>query len=233
MKISGTVLCPEYVATTHNGITDPTRFGFVMTYDSVLPELPCNTVLLRLKDGADADDTVNRIIRMVPSAMVLDRDDMVNITIIDSIPVMYLGMAIALPLLMFFVAMLIVISTLKRLIDSHRTRIGILKALGYTETRITVHYLLFAIIPTSVGCFVGMLIGPYMLEPILWQFIRNIYSVPYTLPAIIPFYIYLICILPVFFCRSHMPEDTKKGHKRMGCGAAETARSGIGTPIAF
>ncbi|MBR3841608.1 MAG: ABC transporter permease [Erysipelotrichales bacterium] len=85
------------------------------------------------------------------------------------------------PVFFTLVAALICLTTMTRMVEEQRTQIGTFKALGYSDTTIMMKYMLYALIASLTGCFIGMSIG-FKLFPLV---IFNAYSMMYNLPSLI------------------------------------------------
>lgn len=64
-----------------------------------------------------------------------------------------------LPVLFLAIAILTMISTMHRLVTAEKTQIGILKALGFKDRKIILHYTTFAIFISVVGSVLGVALG--------------------------------------------------------------------------
>lgn len=84
------------------------------------------------------------------------------------------------PLFFFFVAVLVILSTISQLIIKERLEIGTLKAIGVPASSIYKYYMSLMLVLVGIGLLLGVIIGP-----ILIPFIMNIkYSILYTLPSL-------------------------------------------------
>ena len=72
------------------------------------------------------------------------------------------------PTLFFLCAVLMMVSTMNRLIESARSDIGTFKALGYSDSTILFYYLLHALLVVVAGFPVGALLGKYISALIVW-----------------------------------------------------------------
>ena len=70
------------------------------------------------------------------------------------------------PSIFIFISMLMLLTTMKRIISHQRTEIGILKANGFKNHTITRHYLLPGFIVVILGSTLGSLLGPIMFHAI-------------------------------------------------------------------
>ncbi len=87
------------------------------------------------------------------------------------------GIGIVLMVVFLFVTILVVLSTMTRLLDEERAQIACLQTIGYSPARIIVKYLLFALIGTIIGGF-----GAYFAGLGLAKIIYNNFEWNYTLP---------------------------------------------------
>ena len=72
------------------------------------------------------------------------------------------------PTLFFLCAVLMMVSTMNRLIENARMDIGTFKALGYNDHTILIYYLLHALLVVIVGFPIGALLGKYVSALIVW-----------------------------------------------------------------
>lgn len=82
------------------------------------------------------------------------------------------------PVLFFLVAALVCLTVMTRMVEEDRTKIGTLKALGYTNGAILVKYLLYALFASVIGSILGALVGFDMLPNIIATAYSSLYAVP-------------------------------------------------------
>lgn len=82
------------------------------------------------------------------------------------------------PIMFFFVAALVALTTMTRMVDDERVEIGTYKALGYSTGRIASKYLVYA----GTASFVGSLVGILALSQLLPFVVMSSYSTIYTVP---------------------------------------------------
>lgn len=86
------------------------------------------------------------------------------------------------PALFFLVAALVSLTTMTRMVESDRTQIGTLKALGYSKFQIAEKYIFYALIATVTGSLLGMVLGQKILPPIIIHAYSTMYQhLPETL----------------------------------------------------
>ena len=195
--IRGTVLSPEYTVTSRGTVPEPEHYGFILLSHSALPDLPYTNVLVKMEPGADENSVRMAIETTMPSALVVTTKAHNNVSTARGYAVMFRGMTYVFPVLAFSVAALIVVSTLKRMIDKQRMEIGTLKELGYTGRKIRRHYIWYALIPSVIGSFTGLFVGWYTLPEILWTMMVHNSRYPYMLIPPISFSAWGMTVLSV------------------------------------
>lgn len=126
----------------------------------------------------------------------LDNTGYVNI--LDAIKTMS-NISKIFPVIFYIVAILISLTSMTRMIEEERIEIGTLKSLGYTNVQIISKYVLYALLASVIGGFIGMTVGFYLLPNIVWI----IYSTIYTIPQFYTTYqinVGLVGILIAFVC---------------------------------
>ena len=83
------------------------------------------------------------------------------------------------PIIFYLVAVLISLTSMTRMIEEERIEIGTLKALGYTNMQIMSKYLIYSVLACTIGGFLGMTVGLYLLPNIVWILYDMIYNIPH------------------------------------------------------
>lgn len=81
------------------------------------------------------------------------------------------------PIVFFLVAAFVSLTTMTRMVEEQRGQIGVLKALGYSKFRISLKYILYALLATLSGGLIGGFVGSKVLPKV----IINAYEIMYTL----------------------------------------------------
>ena len=214
--IRGTVLSAEYTITSRDATPDPEHYGFIILSHAAVPSLPYTNALVKFEAGTDLKAAEAALEEVVPDALIVSAASHRNISVARSYAEMFRGMTYVFPVVAFSVAALIVVSTLKRMIDKERLEIGTLKALGYTNRQIRGHYLWYALLPSAIGSVVGTYVAWYTLPDVLWDMMVHNSRYPYMLrpPISVPSYVmtFLSIALSVLICmltlRSSLAEQT-------------------------
>ncbi len=77
------------------------------------------------------------------------------------------------PLVLYLVAALVTFTTMARFVDEERTRIGLFKALGYTNHHILTKFVLYGLAAGLTGTLVGIVLGNTVLSPIISSIITK------------------------------------------------------------
>lgn len=80
--------------------------------------------------------------------------------------------------LFLFIAMLSVITTMTRIVKRQKLQIGTLKALGFSKTKITLHYISYGFFVSLVGVILGILLGKYFLGTVFLNLEMSFFEVP-------------------------------------------------------
>ena len=103
------------------------------------------------------------------------------------------------PVFFFAVAALICMTTMSRMVAEQRTLIGTLKALGYSDGRITWKYMSYAGSAATLGCIAGFFLGIWVFPYTIWIGYQILYSF-----APLEFYFNplhgLVCLLASLLC---------------------------------
>ncbi|WP_421997475.1 ABC transporter permease [Reyranella sp.] len=176
LRVVGIGLSPEYVFPIQGGapLPDDSSFGVLWIARSALAgtfdlEGAFNDVTLATAPGANPDAVIAQLDALLdpyggrgahgrdlqPSHRFLDDEIAEQRSIAATIPVVFLG-----------VAAFLLNVTLGRIVTSQREQIATLKALGYADARIALHYLELAVIVvlggTLAGCALGVWLGRLM-----------------------------------------------------------------------
>jgi putative ABC transport system permease protein len=84
------------------------------------------------------------------------------------------------PMIFFFVALLIILTTVSQVIIRERMQIGVMKALGLSDARILLHYIMLAVALVTIGFFIGVAVGPVLIPNVM----NNKYDILFSLPAL-------------------------------------------------
>ena len=79
------------------------------------------------------------------------------------------------PMIFFFVAALVSLTTMTRMVEEERMQIGTLKALGYGKLAIASKYLLYSATASIIGSVIGVFVGELSIPPLIITAYRAVY----------------------------------------------------------
>jgi putative ABC transport system permease protein len=172
LEIVGVAISPEHSYAVPAGalFPDDERYGILWMSREVLGpayamEGAFNEVVLSLSPGADREEVIDRVDRLLepygglgaygredqPSHRMLQGELDQNRTMGTMVPAIFLG-----------VAAFLLNVVLGRMIATERTEIAVLKAFGYTNLEVGRHYLRFAAAAVALGAVVGAFAGVWL-----------------------------------------------------------------------
>ncbi|WP_405291795.1 ABC transporter permease [Methanobrevibacter sp.] len=87
------------------------------------------------------------------------------------------------PVVFILIAMLILLTTMTRIIAHQRTQIGILKACGFKDKSIMFHYISYGFWLVLAGSVLGLIIGPMTLPKLFYPSMSSTYTLPSWTPS--------------------------------------------------
>lgn len=172
LRVVGTALSPEFIYTLGpwDLMPDDRRFGVVWMSRETLASAydlagAFSNVHLRLLRGASEAAVIQELDRLLApygGAGAHGREDQLSHAFLDSELTQLEAMSRILPPIFLLVAAFLVNMTLARLITLEREQIGLLKALGYSDIAVGLHYLKFVSVIALIGAAIGALAGTWL-----------------------------------------------------------------------
>lgn len=100
-----------------------------------------------------------------------------------------------LPFVFIFVSFLMLVTSMKRIISHQRTQIGILKANGFKNRTIMVHYISYGFLLVLAGSLMGLILGPIFIHNISYASLTNVFKLPYLTPVNTMNFAYVVIIM--------------------------------------
>src|SRR5262249_55142447 len=170
--IVGTALSPEFVYAIGPGdiMPDDRRFGIVWMSEKALANVydlegAFSSVSLKLMHNASEREVIRQLdIRLDPygGRAAHGRKDQTSHAFLDHELDMLANMSRTLPPIFLLVAVFLVNITLGRLVALEREQIGLMKALGYGNVGVALHYVKFVVAIAIVGIAIGGAAGTWL-----------------------------------------------------------------------
>jgi len=172
LRIVGIALSPEFVMPIEPGAaaSDDRRFGILWIARAQLEAMldmnrSFNEVALLLAPGSDEAGViagVDRILAPYGGAGAYGRRTQTSHVMLEEHIAQLRGLTILVPSIFLLVAAFLVNVVLARLIATQREQIGMLKAFGYSNARVAIHYLELTLAIVVLGAVLGIPIGAWL-----------------------------------------------------------------------
>ena len=197
------------------GITDEKVFNMAMPNFDYKEYIPFSSIMVDVKDNKKRDDVKNNIEDKVKNAKAI-----INVENTASYVTYqgeidegktYVGVFSG---IFLFIAMLSVITTMTRVVKNQRIQIGTLKALGFSNNRILLHYIGYGFWISVFACIVGLILGYYAIGNVFINLEMAFFEIPNGAPSMntSSYYMAIIVVLIVavityITCRSILSEN--------------------------
>ena len=161
------------------GIEDEETFNSIMKDFNYKDYLVFNYLMVDVNDVSKREDVKNEIEDKVKNALaIINQEDISSYAMyqgeIDEGKT-YVGVFSG---LFIFIAMLSVITTMTRVIKNERIQIGTLKALGFSNFRILIHYMDYGLLISVFGVIVGLIAGYYGIGKFFISLEMKFFEIP-------------------------------------------------------
>ena len=172
LTIVGVALSPEYIYEIRPGdiFPDNRRYGIIWinrheVASAYQMDGAFNDVALTLAPGASEDsviESLDKILEEYGGLGAYGRIDQQSFRFISNEFSQLRTFGMFLPIVFLGVTAFLLHLVLSRLVKTEREQIGLLKAFGYSNIRIAVHYLLFALCCITSGVVIGIALGLWL-----------------------------------------------------------------------
>lgn len=210
LTVASVVASPEFIYLMENDqalITDPADFGIFYVEEEFAQSYlgyskSYNEVVLTL-DGtvgiADVKKKLESKLSKYGIQWIVERKDQVSNNLLQQKMEGIKLMSGMLPVMFLVVAAIVIVLMLSRTVANDRIAIGVLKAMGYTNTTILMHYVQYALMIGLCGSIVGITGGQLLSGPMSRLFIF-FFNVPIVTIQFLPGYMFTALILASLFC---------------------------------
>lgn len=166
-------------------IDNETIFNNLMPNFDYQAYIPFNYVMVTIEDNKKIDDTKILIEDNISSAKaIINVEDTTSYRTyqgeIDEGKT-YVGVFSG---LFLFIAMLSVITTMTRVVQKQRTQIGTLKALGFKDSKIILHYISYSLGISILSAIFGIVLGYFFIGKIFINMETSFFEIPNGHPVI-------------------------------------------------
>ena len=172
LTITGTVLSPEFIYTIGPGsmVPDNEDYGIAWMPERALAAAVNRTgafddLAVKLRPGFDAEpviDTIDDLLEPYGGAGATDRSSQISNAYIDSEIEQLRQISYILPPIFLAITVFLVNLVIGRIVTLERSEIGLLKALGYSNSAVCLHYLFLAGLVAVAGVGIGWAVGSWL-----------------------------------------------------------------------
>ncbi len=161
---------------------------------NIIPSL-YNQILIKDLNAASVIDYINN---NYTTLYALNRSDLPSNMNIEADIIQAKQLIYIFPIIFYLVALLIILTSISQLIDKEQKNIGLLKALGYSNWEILMHYTNIFVILCLIGGIIGIILGPLIIPAVMNQKYDILYQIPnIATPIFRPFYLLSVLLLIV------------------------------------
>ena len=198
-EIKGIGYSPEYVyhASQSSVIPDFSKMGFAYMSYKAFPEDNISYNVLNVKfDGTpeNYNDLLSYHMDGYYSSFV-ERSEHVSVSQFSEEMDQHKMMSGIFPMVFILISMLILLTTMTRIITHQRTQIGILKASGFKDRSIIFHYVSYGFWLVLVGAILGLILGPMTLPQLFYPSMSATYKLPSWEPAWSMNFVYVAALM--------------------------------------
>ncbi len=210
IEVAGIVANPEYIYLMENSQTImPNESNFGVCYlsealgRSVTGEARnYNTIRIEYVPEADEEALIHEVeeqLKRYGIISIVKRKDQLSNAVIQEELLNLRRMSDSLPILFLFVAGLILMMILSRMVKKDRMKIGVLKAIGYSDKQILLHYTKYAVIAGILGGLLGSTMG-MALAGAMTKLYLEFFNIPLLRMQFDVSYIFSAMFLTALFC---------------------------------
>ena len=182
--IKGIMYSPEYVYYIQEGslLPDFSQVGYAyMPSKGANFDIEYNTITLDAYEELDEKDfkaDMEETLGQKAYVQFVHRDNNVGVkTLQDEISQHQMFSGIF-PSIFVLVSLLTLVTTMSRVISAQRIQIGTLKAMGYSNRTIILHYLSYGFVLSLTGSIIGLVLGPMTIPYLFYPTMSSTYSLP-------------------------------------------------------
>lgn len=195
-EIKGIGYSPEYVYESSPTSITPNfgDLGFAyLSYKAYPSDIKYDTVLVKYNQS-DAvfkeklDDSVSYL-------SFTKQKDHVSVSQFGEEMAQHKMMGDIFPILFIIITFLTLLTTMTRIVSYQRTQIGILKAVGFKDSVIILHFISYGFFPVLTGSILGMIAGPIIIPQMFYPTMSSRYTLPEWNPGFDMSFIYVVVLL--------------------------------------
>ena len=199
--IRGLGYSPEYVyhASSSSVIPDFDKIGFAYMSYKAFPEdtVPYNVLNVKFEGNPETYSELLDYHMGGYYNSFVERSQHVSVNQFSEEMAQHEMMGDIFPVVFILIAMLILLTTMRRIITHQRTQIGILKASGFKNHSIILHYVSYGFWLVLIGAILGLIFGPMTLPQLFYPSMSATYKLPSWNPAWSMNFVYVAVLMVI------------------------------------
>lgn len=187
----------------------------------------CNELRISLNDNCEYNKVQQRIEEILGSSYhsFLLRDDISSVSQIEKEINQMQSMANLFSAVFILLALLSMYTTMTRLINTQQVQIGTLKAIGFSDFKIRLHYILYGMFVSLAGCLIGTLFGKLLVSKAVMKVKKATLTIPIW-QVELSYRTYFIIAGIVFICVIATILASGKSLKKLPCESMRVEAAG-------
>ena len=195
-EIKGIGYSPEYVyeASPTSIIPDFKDMGFAyLSYKAFPFDIQYSTLLVKFNQTPD--EFRDSLDGSVEYLSFTEQTDHVSVNQFENEMSQHKMIGDVFPIVFILVTFLTLLTTMTRIISHQRTQIGVLKAVGYKNRTIILHYMSYGFWLVLAGAILGLFLGPAIIPRLFYPSMTSRYSLPVWHPGFDMSFVYVALIM--------------------------------------
>ncbi|MBR4446869.1 MAG: ABC transporter permease [Methanobrevibacter sp.] len=197
-EIKGIGYSPEYIYETSPSSLTPdfSELGFAyLSYKAYPEDLEYNKLLVKYE--CSDNDFKEKLDDAIDYLSFTKKEDHLSVSKFANEMAQHKMIGDVFPIVFILVTFLTLLTTMTRIVTHQRTQIGILKAVGFKDSTIILHYLSYAFFPVLLGAVLGLVTGPMIIPQMFYPTMTTMYSMPVWHPGFDMSFVYIAILLVV------------------------------------
>lgn len=233
-QIEGLILHSEFIYYT-GSITDTVPnhkihgYGLISNVAATqfYGKVICNELRVNLNDNCEYNEVQQRVEEILGSNYhsFLIRDDISSVSQIEKEINQMQSMANLFSAVFILLALLSMYTTMTRLINTQQVQIGTLKAIGFSDFKIRLHYILYGMCVSLAGCLIGTFFGKLLVSKAVMKVKKATLTMP-VWQVELSYRTYIIIAGIVFICILATILASGKSLKKLPCESMRAEAAG-------
>lgn len=209
VEIAGLIMSPEYIyyiPSASENLPNYNIHGYAYIPEAYAKELQSdinyNQIRIRFASNySPSKDDFEKLVRKEIGDKVYSisfRDDIASIQRVSDDVIQTRNMALLFSVVFLLLSLLTMYTTISRLVNNQITQIGTLKALGFSNCAISIHYIMYGLAVTVLGGILGNILGITVIARLVYNVKMTLMDLPecsYSLTAVTLILWASICIV--------------------------------------